>query len=154
MRYENSSPRGSCLGLKKTFLPPAGYMCGNSHVFLRCGPAACRLSYKDGDFSPIFREIRLLTICERNFNNRGGGWGIIAFAEYPGVAQLVARLLWEQDAGGSSPSTRTKTPLKSMISEGFSYSLAIVVQNLHYFILKQFILYPWARPCVVSNPFC
>ena len=27
---------------------------------------------------------------------------------YPGVAQLVARLLWEQDAGGSSPFTPTK----------------------------------------------
>ncbi len=27
---------------------------------------------------------------------------------YRGVAQLVARLLWEQDAGGSSPFTPTK----------------------------------------------
>ena len=27
---------------------------------------------------------------------------------YPGVAQLVARLLWEQDAVGSNPATRTK----------------------------------------------
>ena len=27
--------------------------------------------------------------------------------EYPGVAQLVARLLWEQDAAGSNPVTRT-----------------------------------------------
>ena len=26
----------------------------------------------------------------------------------PGVAQLVARLLWEQDAAGSNPVTRTK----------------------------------------------
>ena len=26
---------------------------------------------------------------------------------YPGVAQLVARLLWEQDAVGSNPATRT-----------------------------------------------
>ena len=26
---------------------------------------------------------------------------------YPGVAQLVARLLWEQDAAGSNPVTRT-----------------------------------------------
>ena len=25
----------------------------------------------------------------------------------PGVAQLVARLLWEQDAAGSNPVTRT-----------------------------------------------
>ena len=47
---------------------------------------------------------------------------------YPGVAQLVARLLWEQDAVGSSPATRTKSPLKSLISEGFFYSLSIAVQ--------------------------
>ena len=26
---------------------------------------------------------------------------------YPGVAQMVARLLWEQDAAGSNPVTRT-----------------------------------------------
>ena len=32
---------------------------------------------------------------------------------HPGVAQLVARLLWEQDAGSSSLPTPTKTPLKS-----------------------------------------
>ena len=32
---------------------------------------------------------------------------------YPlrGVAQLVARLLWEQDAVGSSPATPTKKPM-------------------------------------------
>ena len=28
-------------------------------------------------------------------------------SKYPGVAQLVARLLWEQDAAGSNPVTRT-----------------------------------------------
>ena len=27
---------------------------------------------------------------------------------YPGVAQLVARLLWEQDVAGSNPVTPTK----------------------------------------------
>ena len=36
---------------------------------------------------------------------------MVAFASakvlFPGVAQLVARLLWEQDAAGSSPVTRT-----------------------------------------------
>jgi len=53
-----------------------------------------------------------------------------------------------------SLATRTKTPLKSLISEGFFLSLITAAQNLHYFILKQFIPYPWARPCVVSNPFC
>ena len=29
---------------------------------------------------------------------------------FPGVAQLVARLLWEQDAASSSLATRTKNP--------------------------------------------
>ena len=41
--------------------------------------------------------------------------GIMQKTKYPGVAQLVARLLWEQDAGSSSLPTPTKTPLKSMI---------------------------------------
>ena len=31
----------------------------------------------------------------------------MAGSGYPGVAQLVARLLWEQDAGSSSLPTRT-----------------------------------------------
>ena len=34
-------------------------------------------------------------------------YGIMQKIEYPGVAQLVARLLWEQDAAGSNPVTRT-----------------------------------------------
>ena len=33
---------------------------------------------------------------------------------YPGVAQLVARLLWEQDAAGSSPVTWTKHPKSTL----------------------------------------
>ena len=33
-----------------------------------------------------------------------------------GVAQLVARLLWEQDAAGSNPVTPTITPQKLAIS--------------------------------------
>ena len=80
--------------------------------------------------------------------------GIMAEIEYPGVAQLVGRDIWDVEVGCSSHLTRTKIPLKSLISEGFSYSLSIAAQILHYFILKQFIPYPWARPCVVSNPFC
>ncbi len=42
-------------------------------------------------------------------------------SEYPGVAQLVARVVWDHQAAGSNPVTRTKTPLKSLISAGFSY---------------------------------
>ena len=33
--------------------------------------------------------------------------GIMAEIEYPGVAQLVGRDIWEQDAAGSNPVTRT-----------------------------------------------
>ena len=45
--------------------------------------------------------------------------GIMAEIEYPGVAKLVSRLIWVQETGRSSRPTRTKTPLKSLISEGF-----------------------------------
>ena len=38
---------------------------------------------------------------------------------YPGVAQLVARLLWEQDAGSSSLPTRTKNRLKTDVLRRF-----------------------------------
>ena len=56
--------------------------------------------------------------------------GIMAETEYPGVAQLVGRDIWDVEVGCSSHLTRTKIPLKSMISEGFSYSLSIAAQNL------------------------
>ena len=39
---------------------------------------------------------------------------------YPGVAQLVARLLWEQDAAGSNPVTRTTFVGKTAYLGGFS----------------------------------
>lgn len=54
--------------------------------------------------------------------------GIMAEIEYPGVAKLVSRLIWVQETGRSSRPTRTKIPLKSLISEGFSYSLSIAAQ--------------------------
>ena len=41
-------------------------------------------------------------------------------SKYPGVAQLVARVVWDHQAAGSNPVTRTKNPLKSSISEDFS----------------------------------
>ena len=47
--------------------------------------------------------------------------GIMAEIEYPGVAQLVGRDIWDVEVGCSSHLTRTKIPLKSTISEGFSY---------------------------------
>ena len=51
-------------------------------------------------------------------------------SEYPGVAQLVGRDIWDVEVGCSSHLTRTKIPLKSTISEGFSYSLSIAAQTL------------------------
>ena len=56
--------------------------------------------------------------------------GIMAEIEYPGVAQLVGRDIWDVEVGCSSHLTRTKIPLKSLISEGFSYSLITAAQNL------------------------
>ena len=40
---------------------------------------------------------------------------------YPGVAQMVERVVWDHEAAGSKPVTRTKKPLKSLISEVFCY---------------------------------
>ena len=59
----------------------------------------------------------------------------MAEIEYPGVAKLVSRLIWVQETGRSSRPTRTKIPLKSMISEGFSYSLSIAAQTLNLLFL-------------------
>ena len=56
--------------------------------------------------------------------------GIMEKSKYPGIAKLVSRLVWDQETVRSSRTTRTKTPLKSLISEGFSYSLSIAAQNL------------------------
>ena len=56
--------------------------------------------------------------------------GIMAEIEYPGIAKLVSRLVWDQETVRSSRTTRTKIPLKSMISEGFSYSLSIAAQKV------------------------
>ena len=38
--------------------------------------------------------------------------------------------VWDQETVRSSRTTRTKTPLKSLISEGFSYSLSIAAQEV------------------------
>ena len=54
----------------------------------------------------------------------------MAEIEYPGIAKLVSRLVWDQETVRSSRTTRTKIPLKSWISEGFSYSLSIAAQIL------------------------
>ena len=55
---------------------------------------------------------------------------IMAAIEYPGIAKMVSRLVWDQETVRSSRTTRTKPPLKSLISEGFSYSLSIAAQTV------------------------
>ena len=45
--------------------------------------------------------------------------GIMTEIEYPGIAKLVSRLVWDQETVRSSRTTRTKIPLKSTISEEF-----------------------------------
>ena len=61
--------------------------------------------------------------------------GIMTEIEYPGVAQLVGRHIWDVEAARSSRATRTKSPLKLLISEGFSYSLSIAAQGADDFQL-------------------
>ena len=56
-------------------------------------------------------------------------------SEYPGVARLVR----EQNVVCSSHTTRTKSPLKSTISEGFSYSLSIAMQEVNLLFLTYFL---------------
>ena len=55
------------------------------------------------------------------------GFAIIAPSKnHPGVAQLVARLLWEQDAAGSNPVTRTKFLGKTAVFGGFSALIVLI----------------------------
>ena len=56
--------------------------------------------------------------------------GIMAETEYPGVAQLVGRDIWDVEVGCSSHLTRTKTPLKSLISEGFFLILCLLRRRI------------------------
>ena len=60
---------------------------------------------------------------------------IMAEIEYPGVAQLVGRDIWDVEVGCSSHLTRTKIPLRSLISEEFSYSLSIAAQEVNLLFL-------------------
>ena len=60
-------------------------------------------------------------------------------SESPGIAKLVSRLVWDQETVRSSRTTRTKSPLKSLISEGFSYSLSIAMQEVNLLFLTYFL---------------
>ena len=62
--------------------------------------------------------------------------GIMAEIEYPGVVQLIERVVWDHEAESLSLSTRTKTPLKSMISEGFFLFFVYCGTNIEFVILN------------------
>ena len=62
--------------------------------------------------------------------------GIMTEIEYPGIAQLVARLIWVQEAERSNRSTRTKIPLKSLISEGFFLFFVYCGADVEFVILN------------------
>ena len=61
---------------------------------------------------------------------------IMAEIEYPGVAQLVGRDIWDVEVGCSSHLTRTKIPLKSLISEGFFLFFVYCGANIELVILN------------------
>ena len=60
----------------------------------------------------------------------------MAEIEYPGIAKLVSRLVWDQETVRSSRTTRTKSPLKSTISEGFFLFFVYCGANTEVFILN------------------
>ena len=62
--------------------------------------------------------------------------GIMAEIEYPGVVQLIERVVWDHEAESLSLSTRTKTPLKSLISEGFFLFFVYCGANTEIVILN------------------
>lgn len=62
--------------------------------------------------------------------------GIMAEIEYPGIAKLVSRLVWDQETVRSSRTTRTKTPLKLLISEGFFLFFVYCGANIELVILN------------------
>ena len=61
---------------------------------------------------------------------------IMAEIEYPGIAKLVSRLVWDQETVRSSRTTRTKIPLKSTISEGFFLFFVYCGANTEVVILN------------------
>ena len=62
--------------------------------------------------------------------------GIMEKTEYPGVVQLIERVVWDHEAESLSLSTRTKIPLKSLISEGFFLFFVYCGANIEFVILN------------------
>ena len=91
------------------------------------------------------RKIFIFTPCR----------GIMAEIEYPGVAQLVGRDIWDVEVGCSSHLTRTKIPLKLLISEGFFYSSSIAAQGLMTFNSFRHMHFNFARKCgIICKTLC
>ena len=61
---------------------------------------------------------------------------IMAEIKYPGVVQLIERAVWDREAESLSLSTRTKIPLKSLISEGFFLFIVYCGANTEIVILN------------------
>ena len=55
---------------------------------------------------------------------------------HPGIAKLVSRLVWDQETVRSSRTTRTKSPLKSTISEGFFLFFVYCGADVEFVILN------------------
>ena len=49
--------------------------------------------------------------------------------KYPGVAQLVGRLVWDQDAASSSLATRTKSPESAYAESGLFYLYGVRIEQ-------------------------
>ena len=54
------------------------------------------------------------------------------FNNYRGVAQLIARRIWDAEAASLSLATPTKNPLKPSVSEDFSYRSSLFLCLLRY----------------------
>ena len=56
--------------------------------------------------------------------------GIMQKTKYPGVAQLVAHMIWVHGAERSNRSTRTKSPLKSIDFRGLLLILCLLRRRI------------------------
>ena len=73
----------------------------------------------------------------------GSARGLIKHNVYPGVAQLVARVVWDHDAAGSNPVTRT---IRSVL-KGFE-------DTPYYFLLRgpfKGVAYSYSLSCFYNN---
>ena len=62
--------------------------------------------------------------------------GIMAEIEYPGIAKLVSRLVWDQETVRSSRTTRTKIPLKSADFRGVLLIPCLLRRKIYGYIVE------------------